>query len=259
MKHLNKYLLIATISVIAVSLSACSSNIQTPSSTSANDINKENQSSDIIDLSPTSNNNQAEPVASSSMPEQAIATSSMENNQAPSAATFATLNNQSDLASIYSKAILHTNYGDITLAFYPIESPKTVNNFLNLAKEGFYDTVKFHRVIKGFMIQGGDPNSKDDDWSNDGYGGPGYKFEDEINSHKLVRGSLAMANSGPDTNGSQFFIVTAESTPYLDGGYTNFGYVVSGMDAVDKIENLPTNDKDHPTDDAIINSVELVK
>ena len=109
------------------------------------------------------------------------------------------------------------------------------------------------------MIQGGDPNSKDDDWSNDGIGGPGYKFEDEFNNHKLVAGSLAMANAGPNTNGSQFFIVTAKETPWLDGKHTNFGYVVDGMDVVKKIEALPTNQNDHPTTDATIESIELVK
>ena len=117
---------------------------------------------------------------------------------------------------------------------------------MNLAQLGFYNNTKFHRVIKDFMIQGGDPNSRDDDWSNDGLGGPGYRFKDEFNSHLLVRGSLAMANSGPNTNGSQFFIVTASSTPWLDGHHVNFGQVINGMDIVDKIENLPVNENDHP-------------
>ncbi|MCU0680356.1 MAG: peptidylprolyl isomerase [Planctomycetes bacterium] len=135
----------------------------------------------------------------------------------------------------------------------------TVNNFFNLAQEGFYNGTKFHRVIKDFMIQGGDPNSKDDDWSNDGMGGPGYKFGDEFNKHTLVRGSLAMANSGPNTNGSQFFIVTAESTPWLDGKHVNLGEVIEGMDVVDKIENMDTNENDHPLKDATINSIELIK
>lgn len=164
-----------------------------------------------------------------------------------------------DLAVAYSGAIMKTNFGDITLKFYGADSPVTVNNFLNLAKKGFYNDTKFHRVIKDFMIQGGDPNSKDDDWSNDGIGGPGYKFQDEFNSHKLVRGSLAMANSGPNTNGSQFFIVTAKETPWLDGRHTNFGEVVGGMDIVDKIENVAKNENDHPTTDVIVKSVELVK
>jgi cyclophilin family peptidyl-prolyl cis-trans isomerase len=164
-----------------------------------------------------------------------------------------------DLAKSYNSAILKTNFGDIKLEFYATASPLTVNNFLNLAKDGFYNGTKFHRVIKDFMIQGGDPLSKDDNWDDDGTGGPGYKFQDEINDKKLVRGSLAMANSGPNTNGSQFFIVTKEATPWLDGKHTNFGSVVSGMDIVDKIEAVNINENSHPTEDVIINSIELVK
>ncbi|MFA5187840.1 MAG: peptidylprolyl isomerase [Patescibacteria group bacterium] len=164
-----------------------------------------------------------------------------------------------DLLSQYNGAIIKTNLGDIKVKFYNLDSPLTVNNFLNLAKKGFYDGTKFHRVIKDFMIQGGDPNSKDDNWADDGMGGPGYKFKDEINTHKLVRGSLAMANSGSNTNGSQFFIVTKESTPWLDGSYNNFGEVISGMEAVDKIEAVKTNENDHPLDDIIIKSIELIK
>jgi cyclophilin family peptidyl-prolyl cis-trans isomerase len=166
---------------------------------------------------------------------------------------------QENLAAIYKGAILKTNLGDIQVEFYGAESPNTVSNFLKLAQSGFYDGTKFHRVIPQFMIQGGDPNSKDNDWSNDGTGGPGYQFADEFNQEKLVRGSLAMANSGPNTNGSQFFIVTAEATSWLDGKHTNFGRVTKGMDVVTKIENLPRNENDHPTTDAKINSVELVK
>lgn len=163
-----------------------------------------------------------------------------------------------DLFSQYGGAIFKTNFGDIKVKFYP-ESPFTVNNFLNLAKLGFYDGTKFHRVIKDFMIQGGDPNSKSDDWSIHGIGGPDYRFRDEINDHKIVKGNLAMANAGPDTNGSQFFIVTAESTPWLDGKHTNFGFVEGGMDIVDKIENVEVNERDHPVQDVIINSIELIK
>ena len=159
----------------------------------------------------------------------------------------------------YKGAIIKTNYGNIKIEFYNNDSPETVNNFLKLADENFYDQTKFHRVIPDFMIQGGDPNSKDDDWSNDGTGGPGYKFKDEFNSHKIVKGSLAMANSGPNTNGSQFFIVTAASTPWLDGKHTNFGKVVSGIDVVDKIEAVKTDQRDHPTDDVSINSIELIE
>ena len=151
-----------------------------------------------------------------------------------------------------STVALRTNFGDIKLELFQKDAPKTVDNFLNLAKTGFYDGTKFHRVIPDFMIQGGDPNSKDDDWNNDGMGGPGYQFKDEINSHKLVRGVLAMANSGPNTNGSQFFIITKEATPWLDGRHTAFGKVIEGMEIVTKIENLPRNQNDHPLEDATI-------
>lgn len=164
-----------------------------------------------------------------------------------------------NLAAQYNQAIIKTNFGGIKVEFYAQAAPVTVNNFLNLAKIGFYNGVKFHRVIKDFMIQGGDPLSKDDDPSNDGTGGPGYKFQDEINSHKLVRGSLAMANSGPNTNGSQFFIVTDEATPWLDGKHTNFGQVIDGMDTVDKIEAVEVNKNSYPKQDIIIESVELIK
>jgi len=158
-------------------------------------------------------------------------------------------------------AELDTNFGVIELALFTKDAPKTVANFSKLAKDRFYNGTKFHRVIKGFMIQGGDPNSKDNDWSDDGRGGPGYTFEDEINSHKLVRGVVAMANSGPNTNGSQFFIVTAESTPWLDGKHTVFGKVTKGMDVVDKIENVPidTAKGDHPTQDVVVQEVKIIK
>lgn len=163
-----------------------------------------------------------------------------------------------DLSSQFNAAIIKTNYGEIKVKFYSQESPLTVNNFMNLAKKEFYNGTKFHRVIKDFMIQGGDPLSKDADPSNDGQGGPGYQFQDEINSHQLVRGSLAMANSGANTNGSQFFIVTADSTPELNGKHTNFGYVAEGMATVDKIQDLKTDETDHPLEEVIIKSIELL-
>ena len=166
---------------------------------------------------------------------------------------------QEDLTKTYSQAIIKTSLGNITVKFYANESPITVNNFLNLAKAGFYNGTKFHRVIKDFMIQGGDPLSKESDTSYWGTGGPGYKFNDEFNSHKLVAGSLAMANSGPDTNGSQFFIVTAAETPWLDGHHTNFGQVTSGMEIVKSIENTETGVNDRPAKDIVIDSIELVK
>ena len=147
-------------------------------------------------------------------------------------------------------ATLHTNHGAIELELFPGEAPKTVQNFEELAGKGFYDGVIFHRVIPDFMIQGGDPTGT-------GSGGPGYTFEDEPNDHKVVRGALAMANAGPNTNGSQFFIVTAGACPWLDGKHTVFGQVTDGMDAVDAIEKQPTDARDRPQQDAVIERVEL--
>ncbi|MDE2001072.1 MAG: peptidylprolyl isomerase [Patescibacteria group bacterium] len=154
---------------------------------------------------------------------------------------------------------MKTSFGNIQLELYPKDAPKTVQNFLTLTQKGFYDGTKFHRVIPGFMIQGGDPNSKDNDWSNDGMGGPGYTFADELNPQTpsyqqgYTRGTLAMANAGPNTNGSQFFIMQADQA--LPHNYTIFGHVLSGMDVVDQIVNLPRNQNDHPTVDAVIRSV----
>lgn len=159
-----------------------------------------------------------------------------------------------------TQAVFHTNKGDITVELYQDDSPQTVANFAKLASEGFYDNTKFHRVIADFMIQGGDPLSKDDGkkamW---GTGGPGYTFADEINNHKLVKGSLAMANAGANTNGSQFFVVTTESTPWLDGKHTNFGQVVEGMDVVMDIGSVATDGQDRPIEPVIIESVELIE
>ena len=152
-------------------------------------------------------------------------------------------------------AVLETNLGTIKFKMFYKDAPKTCANFERLTEKKFYDGIKFHRVIKDFMIQTGDPNSRDDDWSDDGTGGPGYKFEDEINEHKLVRGAVAMANSGPNTNGSQFFIVTAKETPWLDGKHTVFGKVIEGMDIVDKIGNSETNENDHPLKDIVMEKV----
>jgi cyclophilin family peptidyl-prolyl cis-trans isomerase len=149
-----------------------------------------------------------------------------------------------------SKATLQTNHGAIEVDLFDDDAPKTVENFRKLSADGFYDGVIFHRVIKDFMIQGGDPTGT-------GTGGPGYTFEDEINDHKIVRGALAMANAGPGTNGSQFFIVTIDAAPWLDGKHTVFGAVTNGMDAVDSIENTPTGARDKPIDDAVIERVEL--
>lgn len=157
-----------------------------------------------------------------------------------------------------TQAIIKTNLGDITVKFYNEDSPKTVANFVKLASAGFYNGIKFHRVIKDFMIQTGDPLTKDDSLKDRwGTGGPGYAFDDEINNHKLVAGSLAMANSGPNTNGSQFFIVTTASTPWLDGKHTNFGEVISGLDIVKLIANTKTGELDRPINEVVINSIEL--
>jgi cyclophilin family peptidyl-prolyl cis-trans isomerase len=170
------------------------------------------------------------------------------------------LPDNSELVEKYPFALLKTSLGDIKVKFYGTDSPVTVGNFLKLSQDGFFDGTKFHRVIKDFMIQGGDPLSKDDSAkSRWGTGDPGYKFQDEFNEKKLVAGSLAMANSGPNTNGSQFFIVTAVSTPWLDGKHTNFGEVVSGMEIVKKIENAPTTANDQPETDVIVKSIELLE
>jgi cyclophilin family peptidyl-prolyl cis-trans isomerase len=149
-----------------------------------------------------------------------------------------------------SEATLHTNAGPITVRFFDDDAPKTVENFRKLAGDGFYDGLIFHRVIPDFMIQGGDPEGT-------GTGGPGYTFEDEFNDHKVVRGALAMANAGPNTNGSQFFIVTTESAPWLDGKHTVFGEVTDGMDAVDAIEKTETGAGDRPAEPQVIERVEL--
>jgi cyclophilin family peptidyl-prolyl cis-trans isomerase len=149
-----------------------------------------------------------------------------------------------------STATLHTNHGAIEVELYPDDAPKTVENFVKLARDGFYDGVIFHRVIPDFMIQGGDPTGT-------GRGGPGYTFEDEPNDHHVDRGALAMANAGPNTNGSQFFIVTADSCPWLDGKHTVFGRVTNGMDVVDAISNVDTEAGDRPRQDVVIERVEL--
>jgi peptidyl-prolyl cis-trans isomerase B (cyclophilin B) len=149
-----------------------------------------------------------------------------------------------------SQATMTTNHGTITLELFDDAAPKTVKNFTDLAGKGFYDDLIFHRVIKDFMIQGGCPQGT-------GTGGPGYQFEDEINDHKIVRGALAMANAGPGTNGSQFFIVTIDAAAWLDGKHTVFGEVTDGMDVVDKIEATETGPGDRPVQDAKIESLTI--
>jgi peptidyl-prolyl cis-trans isomerase B (cyclophilin B) len=149
-----------------------------------------------------------------------------------------------------SAATMTTNHGEIAFELFDEDAPKTVDNFRKLARDGFYDGLTFHRIIRDFMIQGGCPEGT-------GTGGPGYTFEDEINPHKVVRGALAMANAGPNTNGSQFFIVTTEAAPWLDGKHTVFGKVTSGMEVVDKLESLPTDGRDRPREDARIEKLEV--
>jgi peptidyl-prolyl cis-trans isomerase B (cyclophilin B) len=151
-----------------------------------------------------------------------------------------------------ANATLHTNHGAISVELFEEDAPKTVANFVKLAGDGFYDGVVFHRVIPDFMIQGGDPTGT-------GRGGPGYTFEDEINQHKVERGALAMANAGPNTNGSQFFIVTTLAAPWLDGKHTVFGRVTSGMDVVDTISDVETDAHDKPRQDVVIERVELAE
>ena len=151
-----------------------------------------------------------------------------------------------------TNATLHTNHGALAIELFDADAPKTVANFLRLAREGFYDGLVFHRVIPDFMIQGGDPRG-------DGTGGPGYQFEDEFNDRKVVRGALAMANSGPDTNGSQFFVVTTPAASWLDGKHTVFGRVTDGMAVVDRISGLPRDSRDRPRKPATIERVEVAE
>jgi peptidyl-prolyl cis-trans isomerase B (cyclophilin B) len=149
-----------------------------------------------------------------------------------------------------SSATMQTSDGAISFELFDEDAPETVANFRKLAGEGFYDGLAFHRVIKDFMVQGGCPQGT-------GTGGPGYTFKDEINSHKIVRGALAMANAGPDTNGSQFFIVTADACPWLDGKHTVFGRVSDGLDVLEEIERVPTDSSDRPTRAVNIESIAL--
>lgn len=146
-------------------------------------------------------------------------------------------------------ATLHTSHGAIEIELYD-DAPKTAANFVSLASDGYFDGLVFHRVIPDFMIQGGCPRG-------DGTGGPGYEFEDERNGRPVVRGALAMANRGPNTNGSQFFIVTAEECSWLDGKHTVFGYVTTGMEVVDEISNVDRDGRDRPREPVTLERVEL--
>ena len=150
-----------------------------------------------------------------------------------------------------SQMTMTTNHGDIVFEMFDADAPKTLGNMRELAEKGFYDGLSFHRIISDFMIQGGCPQGT-------GTGGPGYEFEDEINEHKVVRGALAMANAGPNTNGSQFFIVTVAEAPWLDGKHTVFGRVTEGMDVVDRMEAAETDAQDRPRNEIRIESIDLV-
>ena len=149
-----------------------------------------------------------------------------------------------------STATIQTSMGAIEVELFAEDAPKTVENFSKLAGDGFYDGLVFHRVIPDFMIQGGCPRG-------DGTGDAGYKFEDEINDHAIVRGTLAMANAGPNTNGSQFFIVTADATPWLDGKHTAFGQVTAGQDVVDAISGVDRDSGDRPQAPITMESVTI--
>jgi peptidyl-prolyl cis-trans isomerase B (cyclophilin B) len=149
-----------------------------------------------------------------------------------------------------SQATMHTSAGPIRLELFDDDAPKTVANFRRLAADGFYDGLVFHRVIRDFMIQGGCPEGT-------GRGGPGYTFEDEINRHGVERGALAMANAGPDTNGSQFFLVTTQAAPWLDGKHTVFGRVTDGMEVLDALDAVETDAQDRPVEDQTIERIEL--
>lgn len=251
---MKKILFFLSIVVLAATLSACSTET---SETQENNTPLNNQ---IESTSKNNNSNNGNDTFASSTTSVVESTSTQNQvNNTPAR----TLDNQKDLMAEYSQAVIKTSEGNITIKFYP-EAPLTVNNFMNLAQEGFYDGTKFHRVMKDFMIQGGDPLTKKSDASVYGTGGPGYQFKNEDSGHKLVAGNIAMANAGLNTNGSQFFIVTATSTPFLDGSYTNFGEVVSGMDVVRKIENSPVKasargELSVPVDYVTVNSVKLIK
>ena len=157
---------------------------------------------------------------------------------------------ESDSVAVVSRGVLTTSEGMIEVELFDDDAPQTVQNFTKLAADGYYDGLVFHRVIPDFMIQGGCPRG-------DGTGGPGYTFEDEFSDHPVARGYLAMANSGPDTNGSQFFIVTAEACPWLDGKHTVFGRIVTGQDVADTISFLDRDMRDRPLEPVVIESVQL--
>ena len=148
------------------------------------------------------------------------------------------------------RVTMETTKGDIQLELFPEHAPKTVNNFVFLALHHYYDGVIFHRIINGFMCQGGDPTGT-------GRGGPGYRFDDEPVKQRYQIGSLAMANAGPDTNGSQFFLISGPSGAGLPPQYNHFGQVVKGLDVVEAMQNVETDRSDRPKTDVVINSVTI--
>jgi len=241
---MKKFPIILGVLAIALTLSACGTKSQENLNGANVSNNIDTSGSSVINNEPV---NQAQTAV----------------NPATTEYTDRTIKGQEDLFKDHSGVIIKTSEGDITVKFYD-DTPITVNNFLNLAQKGFYNGTKFHRVIKDFMIQGGDPLTKNSDASVYGTGGPGYEFKNEASEHKLVAGDIAMANAGTDTNGSQFFIVTATSTPSLDGSYTNFGKVMDGMAVVRKIENSKvtasaTGELSVPLEYVTVNSVEITK
>ena len=234
---------------MAIVLSACSSEPINKPINSQVDTNSDQQLSEVVD----SSNNMPTKETSENKKTNEVTTDqkqSKTNSQIPS-----------DLATQYPKAIIKTSLGDIEVRLEADNAPLAVNNFLDLAQKEFYNGTKFHRVIKGFMIQGGDPYSKDDTAKNTwGTGGPGYTFNDELKGNeKYTQGTLAMANSGPNTNGSQFFIVTADPAASLSPSYTVFGHVIAGMDVALKIEKVATGEADRPVQDVVIKTIEPVK
>lgn len=251
---MKKILFFLAILMVALSVSACT--IKKPS-----DVSRSATAPIITPVEENSNlaadEQEAAPVAPATSSEGELVASSTPVEEVNK--TMKSPEQQEDLTKKYSQALIKTSMGDFQVKFYTTDSPVTVNNFLNLAQAGFYNGTKFHRVITDFMIQGGDPLSKGADTTVYGTGGPDYRFNDEFNTRKLVLGSLAMANSGANTNGSQFFIVTAPETPWLDGRHTNFGDVVSGLDVVQKIGTVATGVNDRPQVDVVINSIELLK
>lgn len=253
---MKKIVMLSAAIFLVVLVSACSQNqenakapnpVTDPGGYDQSMINTKNQAAkDIADATQQENKNQ---------------TDTLNNNDKNMNTSANSVGDNSALLKKYNTAVLKTSLGDIELKLDAANAPVAVGNFLKLASTGFYNNVKFHRVIKGFMIQAGDPNSRDDAQKSAwGTGGPGYTFPDELKGTETYpQGTLAMANAGPNTNGSQFFIVTASPAAPLPASYTVFGSVVSGMDVALKIENVPTEPGDRPVDDVTIKGVQVLE